>query len=74
MQNYPEQIAALKDSIEVLMCGFPLTTQRSGNSWRILREKSPNLLECKFYIASEVMHHRHNVDGMLIAAYEYYAL
>ena len=40
MQNYPGQITALKDGIEVLMPGFPLTTQRSGNSWTILREKS----------------------------------
>ena len=72
MQNYPGQITALKDGIEVLMRGFRLTTQRSGNSWTILREKSRQL-ECKFCIVSEVMHHRHSVDDMLIAAHEYYA-
>ena len=72
MQNYPGQITALKDGIEVLMRGFRLTTQRSGNSWTILREKSRQL-ECKFCIVSEVMHRRHSVKDMLIAAHEYYA-
>ena len=40
MQNYPEQITAQKDGIEILMRRFPLTTQHSGNSWTILREES----------------------------------
>ena len=71
MQNYPGQITALKDGIEVLMRGFRLTTQRSGNSWTILREKSRQL-KYKFCIVSEVMHHCHHVDDTLIAAHEYY--